>query len=101
MPIQIDPEGFEIDTLLEYVGSFAGKRVLEVGAGDGRLTWRYAELAAHVTALDPDASEIAIAEKDCPPTLRERVTLLPVGLEDFEPASASPGFDVVLMSWVL
>ena len=33
--------------------------------------------------------------------LRDRVTLLPVSLDDFEPASDAPGFDVVILSWVL
>ena len=30
-----------------------GAEVLEIGCGDGRLTWRYAERAAYVTAIEP------------------------------------------------
>ena len=99
MPVRVDPEGFEINALIEYIGSLADKRVLEIGAGDGRLTWRYAGQAAHITALDPDASRMAIAQEELPETLRDRVTLLPVTVEEFDPSSGSRGFDVAIMSW--
>jgi ubiquinone/menaquinone biosynthesis C-methylase UbiE len=101
MAIQIDPEEFERHSLLEYVGDLASKHVLEVGAGEGRLTWRYAEQAAHVTALDPNADRIATARQDLPKSLQSRVTLLPIGLEAFELPPGSPGFDVAIMSWSL
>ena len=41
----IDPEGAELAALGKLV-DFAGLHVLEVGCGDGRLTWRYADGAA-------------------------------------------------------
>lgn len=101
MAVQIDPEGFETHSLLEHIGSLAGKRVLEIGAGEGRLTWRYADRAAHVTALDPNADRIAVALQDLPETLHDRVTFLPVSLEAFELPPGSPGFDVAILSWSL
>lgn len=101
MAIVFDPEGFEIDALLEYAGNLAGKRVLEIGAGDGRLTWRYAEKAAYVTAIDPNGSKIALAKEALPETLRERVTFLPMSLEAFELPPIAVGFDMAIMSWSL
>ena len=101
MAIQIDPEESERHRLLEHVGSLSGKHVLEVGAGDGRLTWRYADQAARVTALDPNEDKIATARQNLPEPLQGRVTFLPIGLEAFELPAGSPGFDVAILSWAL
>lgn len=101
MPIRSDPERAEIDALLDYVGSFTGARVLEIGAGDGRLTWRYADQAAHVTGIDTDSEEIALAIANTPPALQGRVEFHPLGLEQFTPAGEAPDFDVVILSWAL
>jgi 2-polyprenyl-3-methyl-5-hydroxy-6-metoxy-1,4-benzoquinol methylase len=58
MPILEDPEGHETAALARLVPSFAGRRVLEIGCGDGRLTRRYAAGAASVIAIDPEAESI-------------------------------------------
>jgi len=46
-------EGFE-RRLIERFTSLRHKRVLEVGCGDGRLTFQYASRASSVLAIDPD-----------------------------------------------
>jgi 2-polyprenyl-3-methyl-5-hydroxy-6-metoxy-1,4-benzoquinol methylase len=51
MAIRLDPENNETRALFD-LADFAGQRVLEIGCGDGRLTWRYAGRAAPVTAID-------------------------------------------------
>ncbi len=38
--------------------------VLELGAGDGRLTWLIASLARSVVAIDPDGAVIAKARRE-------------------------------------
>jgi cyclopropane fatty-acyl-phospholipid synthase-like methyltransferase len=43
MSIIKDPEGSEIQALFDLYTDWGGKSVLEIGSGDGRLTWRYAE----------------------------------------------------------
>jgi 16S rRNA A1518/A1519 N6-dimethyltransferase RsmA/KsgA/DIM1 with predicted DNA glycosylase/AP lyase activity len=48
-----DPEGFERRVIHRLI-RFAGRHVLEIGSGDGRLTWRYTDRAASVLELDPD-----------------------------------------------
>jgi ubiquinone/menaquinone biosynthesis C-methylase UbiE len=73
MPIQKDPEGTE--TLrLHQLADITGQRVLEIGCGDGRLTWRYAHSAAHATGIDPDFDSLKNAVRDCPTNLRAAVS---------------------------
>jgi 2-polyprenyl-3-methyl-5-hydroxy-6-metoxy-1,4-benzoquinol methylase len=99
MPVRSDPEDTETRALFDFTGDFSGRRVLEIGCGDGRLTWRYAERTAHVVGIDPDADEIAIAREDTPPHLRDRVEFRATRIEDFEPDV--PPFDIAILSWAL
>ena len=101
MSVTIDPEGNEIDALLEFAGDLEGKRVLEIGAGDGRLTWRYAENAGKVVAIDPNTERIARAQDDIPEDLQGRVSILETTLEEYQHHGQAPLFDVALMSWAL
>ena len=64
----IDPEGIELKTTLKHV-DFSGKDVLEVGCGDGRLTFRYADFARRVVGIDPEAVEIEKAKRNVPENL--------------------------------
>jgi predicted RNA methylase len=98
MPIQLDPERNELAALVDFAGSFSGRRVLEIGCGDGRLTWLYTESAARVVAIDPDADDIALAIRACPQHLRERVEFRVAAVQEFEP---SEKFDLALLSWSL
>ena len=66
MAVVEDPEGNEIAALARADVSFAGRRILEIGCGDGRLTKRYAHNAASVIAIDPDADAIAQLAADLP-----------------------------------
>jgi 2-polyprenyl-3-methyl-5-hydroxy-6-metoxy-1,4-benzoquinol methylase len=98
MTVRTDPEGQETDALLDLV-ELEGREVLEIGCGDGRLTWRYADRAAHITAIDPFEDAIERANE------RLRSTDLPidfrhVAFEDFA-ASDAGEFDVALLSWSL
>ena len=61
----IDPEGTEITVIHELV-DFSGADVLEVGCGDGRLTWRYADEAASVLAIDMNGEKIERAGEAIP-----------------------------------
>ena len=69
--MQRDPEQIEVHYLTQFA-DFDNAHILEIGAGDGRLTWRYAHLACRVTAIEPAAERLANAAH--PPELRNSVT---------------------------
>ena len=98
MPVFPDPEDTETNTLHDYA-DFNGKRVLEIGCGDGRLTWRYADHAASVVAIDPKAEDIESALEDCPAELRAKIEFHAARLEDL--AIPAEKFDLALLSWSL
>ena len=99
MTARTDPEGNETEALFAVV-DFSGAEVLEIGCGDGRLTWRYAERAAHVTAIEPFGGSIARAKE----RLREGhfpVEFRHANLEDFAADTDADLFDIALLSWSL
>lgn len=100
MAIRIDPENVETNALFEMV-KLSGQHVLEIGCGDGRFTWRYADRTEHVTAIEPAANLLAMAKQQLPNALRDRVELHNIGFEDFAAASPPSAFDIVILSWSL
>lgn len=100
MAIRSDPENNEIRALFDLV-DFTEKHILEIGCGNGRLTWRYADVVAHVTAIDPFEKGIQLAKEDVPDTLCDRVEFHHIAFEDFATATDSAVFDMVILSWAL
>ncbi len=76
-----------------------GLRVLELGCGDGRLTFRYAHETESVLAVDPDAERIANALAARPPELANRVTFAVSGAAEVD--CPRRRFDLALFSWSL
>lgn len=98
MTWRIDPEGVETRTLAE-LAPVDGLRVLELGCGDGRLTFQFADRAKSVLAVDPDAERIASARRSLPASLAEKVSLVVAGAADVEAPRRE--FDLALFSWSL
>ena len=97
---RIDPENNETHALLA-MADFSGKHVLEIGCGDGRLTWRYADNAAHVTAIEPNAEQIALAKSNLPMNLQGKIDFQSATLEKFTTNSKPSLFDLVILSYSL
>lgn len=76
-----------------------GKRVLDIGCGDGRVTLIVAPAAVSVSGVDPDADAVSAARKNA-----RKSGLLNVS---FKVGSAQKlpyprnAFDVVILSWTL
>jgi ubiquinone/menaquinone biosynthesis C-methylase UbiE len=92
---RLDTDGSELRALHELV-DFSGKAVLEIGCGNGRATWRYADCAASVVAIDPRARDIEQAQQRTPEALRGRVTFVAADAARLELPSGA--FDVALFS---
>lgn len=85
--------------LIERFAPLEGRRVLEVGCGDGRLTLQFARKAASVVAIDPDRQAIADAQADADHEHIRNVQFLVGAGEQVRPFGAP--FDVAVFSWSL
>jgi predicted RNA methylase len=94
----MDAERAHLAAILR-AADFRGRRVLEVGSGEGRLTWGFAPLTASVLAFDPDESEVAAARAACPEELRQKVRFEVAAAEEIEVPPSS--VDLVFFSWSL
>jgi len=100
MTVRTDPEGNETDALFDLV-DVEGREVLEIGCGDGRLTRRYADRVARVTAIEPFGDAIARAQTWLSEAPNERIEFRHVAFEELAHASDADVFDVTLLSWSL
>jgi ubiquinone/menaquinone biosynthesis C-methylase UbiE len=80
------------------VASVEGLRILELGCGDGRLTFQIAGRAASALAVDPDADRIAEA-RSARGDLVRTVELVVAGAAEI--TSPAREFDLALFSWSL
>lgn len=76
-----------------------GKRVLDLGCGDGRFALAIAPIAASVEGLDPDPGSIAAAKASARKAGVRNVTF-EVGAAQRLPYMDGR-FDVVILSWTL
>ena len=99
MPILSDPEHNEPRAIFSLVPDWKDKSVLEIGSGDGRLTWRYAEKVTRITALEPDAEKHKTALEERPRGFKH-VEFLNMGLDEFVKQNKEK-FELALLSWSL
>jgi ubiquinone/menaquinone biosynthesis C-methylase UbiE len=94
-----DPEGRELDQLRAVV-PLDDAQVLEVGCGDGRLTWKYASQARGVLAIDADRSKLAAARAGLSSRgLAAKVQLAQTAAETLPVRREA--FDLAIFSWSL
>jgi ubiquinone/menaquinone biosynthesis C-methylase UbiE len=96
MTLQKDPEGTET-YYLNLADNFMNQHVLEIGCGDGRLTWRYAHNAGRVTGIDLEADDLQVAAAECPVDLREKVSFVQANSLDLPFPRET--FDKAILAW--
>lgn len=98
MALQKDPERNEIRHL-RNAADLADKRVLEIGCGEGRLTWQYAKWTTSVVAIDLDHDSLRVAKVDRPYDL-EQIVQLACADSHYLPFSKEK-FDIAILAWSL
>lgn len=93
-----DPEQNETRHLRKFA-DFAGKRVLEIGCGEGRLTWRYAAASLLTVGIDPKQDALRVASIDRPSDLANKVHFINSQAEHI-PFSKEK-FDIAILAWSL
>ena len=96
MTLQKDPERTETKYLHKFA-DFSGKRVLEIGCGDGRLTWQYAKSARSVAGIDLEADDLRVATIDCPSDLPVSF----VRADSIHIPFSKEKFDITILAWSL
>jgi ubiquinone/menaquinone biosynthesis C-methylase UbiE len=98
MTLQRDPERNESRYLRSFV-DFTNKHVLEVGCGEGRMTWQYAKAAQTTIGIDPDVDALQIATVDRPYDLANKV-FFSCAASEYLPFSKET-FDIAVLAWSL
>jgi ubiquinone/menaquinone biosynthesis C-methylase UbiE len=96
MTLQKDPEGFE-KKHLDRIADLNGKRVLEIGCGEGRLTWKYASASSLTIGFDPDHSALRVARADSP--YPEKVRFACASAKNIPLRKET--FDIAILAWSL
>src|SRR5262245_14573151 len=93
--LKIDPQGIEVQQLFAAAG-FERKQIVEIGCGDGRLTFRYADRAENVAGIEPDPEPLRLAARACSPELRGRLIFIQASATRMPLADAT--FDIALLA---
>src|SRR5919197_3158140 len=94
----VDPDGVELPTIQGLV-DLVGLDVLEVGCGEGRMTFGCAEEARSMLAFDADEELVEAARRSTPRALRDRIRFEVADAAEIELPPAE--FDLALFSWSL
>jgi ubiquinone/menaquinone biosynthesis C-methylase UbiE len=98
MKTETDPEAYEEKIIHRFV-DFSRKHVLEVGCGDGRLTWKYGKAAGRVTGFDIEMDDLRLARADRPADLEDRITLTRASARHIPFPRET--FDIAILAWSL
>ena len=98
MTLQKDPEKNEARYLHTFA-DFTRRRVLEIGSGEGRMTWQYAKGTQTTIGIDPDRDSLRIARLDRPHDL-ENKAFFTCAVSEHLPFSKE-AFDIAVLAWSL
>ena len=98
MTLQKDAERNE-SKYLHRLADFTHKRVLEVGCGEGRMTWQYAKVTSTTIGIDPDRDALRVAVVDRSAGLKNNVHFA-FSESEYLPFSKET-FDIAVLAWSL
>jgi ubiquinone/menaquinone biosynthesis C-methylase UbiE len=98
MSIQKDPERNESKYLHQFA-DFTNKRVLEIGCGEGRMTWQYTGKTRMTIGIDTDKDALRIATVDRASDLENKV-YFSCAASEYLPFSKET-FDIAVLAWSL
>ena len=98
MTLQRDSDRREMRFLRKYA-DLHGKRLLEIGCGEGRLTWQYANEPRFTLAVDLDRDALRVARVDRPEDLEDSVHL--ACADSIHLPFAKENFDIAILAWSL
>jgi ubiquinone/menaquinone biosynthesis C-methylase UbiE len=98
MDVVRDPEGLELANLRQHA-YLSGATVLEIGCGDGRLTWQYAEFAGSVVGVDPDLESLRAANQGRSQPPNSSLSLVHAMAEHLPFTNET--FDLAILAWSL
>jgi ubiquinone/menaquinone biosynthesis C-methylase UbiE len=97
MPLVV-PSKLELEAISDLI-EFKKLRVLEIGCGDGRLSYAFADRARSWVATDPDPNELQQADRD---TRRPQTRKLHLAQADGRGLPfADNSFDIAFFTWSL
>lgn len=96
MTLQSDPDRSEARYLHRFA-DFRNKRVLEIGCGEGRMTWQYARETLTTIGIDMDTDALRVARVDRPSDLEHNV-LFAAAASEYLPFSKET-FDIAVLAW--
>jgi len=91
-----DPEENEPKHLRQFA-DLEHARVLEIGCGNGRMTWRYAPLTRNVAGIDPEFDRLSEAMQGRPDDLNAKVNFAQGKAEALPFKDAA--FEGAIFSW--
>jgi ubiquinone/menaquinone biosynthesis C-methylase UbiE len=98
MSLQRDPDRNEMKFLHRFV-DLKDQRVLEIGCGEGRLTWQYANETRFTLAVDLDHDSLRVATVDRLSGLEDIVRL--ACADSLHLPFAKEKFDIAILAWSL